>query len=245
MKPHLLIALASISFYYPAFAESDQSIADLPDHIKVPNSAVALIADFDHPSEGTVPVYLVNRSGKDLQLESQDGDVYLKLEYQDPNGDWKRAQPHAYSWCGNSYFSPPKLRSERFMVIAGYQPVQGNAAKVRFRFYQQYLNVASNVGKGLILKEDVLKAENDAMTIMSGDFALVASVARGKRILHNTMDHIKDLRETAIFELGTGRFDRAKAEEVLREIVALKEVRYGQSAQGQLNALKYRAEHPE
>src|SRR4051812_9035683 len=58
-----------------------QEVAALPAHIKAPHTGLALMADFDHQIEaGTVPVYLINKSGKDIVLETQDGDPYLKLE---------------------------------------------------------------------------------------------------------------------------------------------------------------------
>jgi hypothetical protein len=245
MKPLVLISLANLIFSHLIWADPGKDISDLPGHIAIPASGFALVADFAHASAGTIPVYFINRSGKDIQLAAQDGDVYLKLEYQDADGSWKRAQPHAYSWCGNSYFESPVIRSDQFVAIKGYQPLQGDSRKIRFRLYRQQIEVASNVGQGLVHRGDIQKAQNDAMAVSSGDLAFVEAVARGKRVLHNTMDHIKDLREYAIFQLGSGRFDRAKVEKVLRDIVNLKEQPYAGLAQGQLNGLKYRAEHPE
>ena len=54
------------------------------------------------------PVYLINAGTNDVDLGAQDGDVYLKLEVMDAQGRWVRAQPHAFSWCGNSYFNREK-----------------------------------------------------------------------------------------------------------------------------------------
>lgn len=240
MKQIFVVTLAVTGLWYPALAEPDNNVSELPDYIKAPASRLALVADFDHSTKGAIPVYLINRSGKDIRLMSQDGDVYLKLEYQDSSGAWKRAQPHAYSWCGNSYVPLPLLRNDCFIIVEGYQPAQGESAAVRFRFYGD-LDLASNVGQGLIRREDVQRAENDAMAVRRGDFAFVSSVARGERILQNTMDHLRNLRSVAILELGQGRFDRAKSEEVLREIVASKDEPYGQLAQVQLNALNRQA----
>ena len=244
MKPHLLITLVFFAFIHRGWSDGGANVSGLPSHIKPPDSGLTLIADYDHATAGTVPVYLINRSGKNISLKSQDGDVYLKLEYQDPDGHWQRAQPHGYSWCGNSYFNPPLIHSDHFIIIKGYQPSQGQSAKVRFRLFGQQIELASNVGHGLVRLEDIHKAQNDAMAVNSGDFAFVESVARGKLVLHNTMDHMKDLRQVAIRQLGSGKFDRTNAEAVLRDIVALKEDPYGQLAQGALNGLLHQAEHP-
>ncbi|HEV7402060.1 MAG TPA: hypothetical protein VGO11_04005 [Chthoniobacteraceae bacterium] len=227
------VALASFLFCWPAVA--DESISDLPKHIVAPPGEITLVADFDHSTKTNatpwstesleIPVYLINRSGKKLELEAQDGDVYLKLEYRNSNGDWKRAQPHQYSWCGNSYFMSPSIAPERFMVIKGYEPSHGDEGPIRFRLYEQTIEVASNVGKGLVSREDIHKAENDAMAIRTGDLAFVASVARGERILQNTSDHIKgpELRRTAMFALTSGRFDETQVRVVLKQIVDSKE----------------------
>ncbi len=75
MKPRLRILLAALIVCGAFFVWNNQSTKR--------NSGLALIADYEHPSKGTIPVYLVNRSGEDISLSSQDGDVYLKLEYQD------------------------------------------------------------------------------------------------------------------------------------------------------------------
>ena len=84
--------------------------AELPGHIKSVSGKVVLVADFTHKdTEGKIPVYLINGSEKSIKLMAQDGDVYLKLETRDEDGKWRRAQPHAFSWCGNSYYEETLL----------------------------------------------------------------------------------------------------------------------------------------
>jgi hypothetical protein len=240
------VFLAVVSFLVCWPAAADENISELPKHIVAPPGEITLVADFDHPTKKNatswspesweIPVYLINRSGKKIELAAQDGDVYLKLEYQSSEGQWKRAQPHQYSSCGNSYFMSPTIAPERFMVIKGYEPTQGDKSAIRFRFYQQTIEVASNVGRGLVSREDIQKAENDAMAVRTGDLTFVASVARGERVLQNTLDHIRgpELRRSALFALTSGRFDETQVRVVLKQIVDSKEEPFSGSAANDL-----------
>jgi hypothetical protein len=164
-------------------------------------------------------VYLINASTNDVNLESQDGDVYLKLEVQDSQGKWVRAQPHAFSWCGNSYFNPPKVRPGHFLTIEGYQPDKGDKRKIRFSLYHQKIALSSNAGEGIASSQDIDLASRDAMAVMYGSFEFVSKVALGEIQIKNELDHIKDLQGTAIRMLGSSKkFDPSASRQVLREV---------------------------
>ena len=142
------------------------AITALPSQVKSDPGAVSLFADFSNrPKNGTVPVYLINGTGNPLQLAAQDGDIYLKLEAQNEDGKWVRVQPHAYSWCGNSYFSPPKVPAKHFRMVRGYQPAKGKKSKVRYTLYGQKFKVSSNVGMGLVCPQATKLASRDAMSV--------------------------------------------------------------------------------
>jgi len=213
-----------------------QPLAQLPAHIEAPAGKLTLFADFDHAGK-TVPVYLVNRTGRPVQLSSQDGSVYLKLEYRGEDTKWRRAQPHAYSWCGNSYFFRPKLADQTYTLLKGQRYEKGERATVRYRLYQSNAELAihSNVGVGLIDPEMVKKASSDAMAVDFGDFDFVASVAAGNRKLVNEMDHIKDLRDYAIYALSQKRFDGKGNLEALRQLEATAEEPYAEAARHAVN----------
>lgn len=196
--------------------------AELPGHIKSVSGKVVLVADFTHKdTEGKIPVYLINGSEKSIKLMAQDGDVYLKLETRDDGGKWRRAQPHAFSWCGNSYMNSPELTAGHFMKITGYQPAKGKPGKqrkIRYALYQRDLYLTTKPGMGVVLEKDIDLASRDAMAVDWGSFEFVSQVALGEIVLKNEMDHIKDLQASAIYKLGELSFDKAKSLEVLKKV---------------------------
>jgi hypothetical protein len=212
----LLLAIVSAQ----AAREVDSPVSELPDSISAPAAILSLIADFESAKAGEpISVFLVNNSDHDLRLSAQDGDIFLKLETLTQDGSWQRAQPHSYSWCGNSYDFSPVVRKGHFMKIDGYQPKGGRKAKVRFRLYEQEgLDLVTQAGQGFVLDGDIMKASSDAMAISSGDFDLVASVARGEKKLVNKSDHITDLQGYAISTLGSSRFPADKVLPLLEEL---------------------------
>ncbi len=212
-----------------------EPVAKLPDGIPSTEGKVTLHADYAHAGKGrSVEVYLINRSDRDIVLDAQDGDVYLKLETKQEDGTWVRVQPHAFSWCGNSY-GYNVLKKECFYKIAGHQPTEGKKAAIRFRLYMQKgLDLATEAGEGLVSAKEAEQAATDVLAVNTGSFEFVRDVATGARTIVNTMDHIKDMQGVAIQTLGTGNFDRAKVEPLLDEIARkfpgkLQEVNYARS----------------
>jgi len=230
--------LAIASFVHTSSGKGE--ISTLPAQVKSQPGKVSLFADFSNqPKNGAVPVYLINGTGAPLQLAAQDGDIYLKLEAQNEDGKWVRVQPHAYSWCGNSYFSPPKVPAKHFRLVGGYQPAKGKKSKVRYTLYGQTFKVSSNVGTGLVCPRAADLASRDVMSVRYGDFDHVAKVALGELDPKNEMDHVRNLQSTAINALGSGRFDAAKSNEILAQIIQQcpRMKGYAASAQARLKKL--------
>lgn len=48
-------------------------------------------------------LFISNTTGDTVQFEAQDSRLYLKLQAQDRNGEWKDIEYLPNSWCGNSY----------------------------------------------------------------------------------------------------------------------------------------------
>ena len=195
-------------------------ITTLPPQVKSAPGEVSLFADFSNRAKnGTVPVYLINGKGTPLQLAAQDGDIYLKLEAQNEDGKWVRVQPHRYSWCGNSYFSPPAVPAKHFHLVRGYQPTKGKESKVRYTLYGQTFKVSSNVGTGLVCPKAAKLASRDAMSVREGDFDFVSKVALGEIAPKNEMAQLRGLQMEAIHALGSGRFDAVRSNEVLAQVI--------------------------
>lgn len=223
-----------------------QSVSKLPKHIVAPENGVALFADFEHSEapKGPIPVYLINRSGKDIQLKAQDNDVYLKLEFQQQDGTWRRAQSHMDSFCGNSYMSPPLLKNGTFLRIPGYQSAKGSKETVRYKLYNQTIALESNTGNGVVSDSDVQAAATDSMAIRTGDFELVSQIARGTLGSKKPQHVLGDYRRVAIYQLGSGRFDSDAAKKVLLEIVVKNEPEYADLARSELLALQKSQKNP-
>lgn len=208
-----LIMLAGAS---TSVQSAESSILFLPGHIKAEDGQVSLFADYGSiGTNGRVPVYLVNQSTEPLMLNTQDGDIYLKLEFKDESGRWIRAQPHAYSWCGNSYMYRPVVRPGHYVLTSGYQPINGVSRTIRYRLHSQAIELSSNIGIGVVADADIERASRDAMSVKEGDFDFVSRIALSEAPVENNMDHIRDLRSSAIWQLGSGRFDAEKSMEVL------------------------------
>src|SRR5262249_26871134 len=89
-------------------------IVGLPAGAAAPEGKLTLYADYDSARDEHVKVYLINRTGRTLDIPNQDGDPYLKLEARQSGADpWQRAQRHLYSDCGNSYMSRPSLPNDQ------------------------------------------------------------------------------------------------------------------------------------
>ncbi|BCX50364.1 hypothetical protein HAHE_42720 [Haloferula helveola] len=219
MKP-LLLSLGFAILQLRA-AEVGEPLDKLPPSIKPAEKTVSLHADYEHPGEdGSIPVYLVNRTDDPLPLGAQDGDIYLKLEIMRPDGTWVRAQPHAYSWCGNSYMASPTIAPGTFYRVPGFQPKDGEEHKIRFALHEQEIQLVTQTGTGRASERDIDLASRDAMAIKEGSFKFVTKVALGELELKNEMDHISDLQKQAIYVLGSGRFETEKARKLLKRILA-------------------------
>lgn len=195
-------------------------MAKLPGGIPSTEGKITLVADYARAKKGdSIDVYLINRSDHDIVLNSQDGDVYLKLEAKNGDGMWARAQPHAFSWCGNSYDFRPEVKKDCYYRIKGHQPKVGKPAKIRFRLYmQEGLDLVTDEGDGVASAEESALAATDALAVSTGSFEFVRDLATGEKKIVNTIDHIRDMQGRAIRTLGCGRFANEKVLPLLDEI---------------------------
>ena len=194
----------------------NKPVAELPESIKPTDAKFSLVADYEHAANARIPVYLINQSGDVVSLGAEDRDVYLELEFQDTDGEWKRAQTHNFSWCGNSYMFEPPLKDQHFIALSGYQPKSGSKARIRYRLYRQLFEAVSNVGEGIIDPAEVEAARHDRMVVLGAPFEYLAALAQGK-VPEPDLGRWSG-GELAIFELTERGFDPARVEEVLNAI---------------------------
>lgn len=143
-----------------------RAMAELPAHVPAAEGKVTLWADFGAADKGGhVPLYLINQTDEARSFDSQDGDVYIKLEFKDEGGSWRRAEAHLSSWCGNSYF-PMMLTPRSFFTLAGYRAeadkAPGRRQKVRYAMQGQ--PVISNEGMGWVRQDDLDAVALDVIT---------------------------------------------------------------------------------
>ena len=149
-------------------------VSELPGRLRAPDGKLSLVADFEDRLFGITVLYIVNRTRELVLVPSQDEDVYAKLETRDADGQWRRAQSHVSSWCGNSYFDR-KLPPGHFIAVLGWSPSKGEERDVRYRLYDE-LDLVSNVGKGIVDLDEVVTAHYDPLAIHRADTALLESI---------------------------------------------------------------------
>ncbi len=195
-------------------------LTQLPPHLTWPEDVFSVVADYaDHEIDGRIPVYLINATSEDVELETQDGNPYLKLEYLDTGGTWRRAQTHWYGWCGNAWFTTV-LNPCRAMKFKGYQPARGDTHTIRFAIYRRGHERSSNAGSGLAAVEDIERARFDDMAIADGDFELVAGLALGSIVTDDGVPIEGRARFQAVNVLAHRRFDVQRSREVLQRVIA-------------------------
>lgn len=214
----LAVCILLIVFVSPAVRSTETSIVFLPSHIEALDGQVSLFADYGSiQTNGRVPVFLINKSPENLVLKTQAGDIYLKVQYQDTTGNWVRAQPHAYSWCGNSYWTRT-LRPGHYVLVRGYQPVNGISRTIRYHLYSQDIEMSSNAGIGIVTDVDIKRASRDVLSINEGTLEYVSRVALSEVPVENKMDHMRDLRPIAILALASERFEPNESRKILLQV---------------------------
>ena len=200
-------------------ARGARNVAELPSHINVSENTLTLYADYNARQGDAVPLYLINNTNQARKLSTQDGSLYLKLEYQGKDGRWKRAQSHWYGWCGNSYYNTT-LPANSFIRIQTYSPAKGEKRRIRFRRYAKDNPLVSNVGEGFINPQIAQQAATDMMAIRFGDFEFVKNIALGNiKVPEKKNRGRQNPRTAAIWTLRQKRFAREDVRPVLESLL--------------------------
>jgi hypothetical protein len=203
--------------------------AKLPAHVAAPPGQLSLVADFKKKGDLGVPLYLVNRTGKPVELFTHNGQPFLAVEYEAEPGKWKPARAMDYALCGNSLGSL-KLPDETFTTAYGYLAPVGFKAKVRYRF-DGVARPLSNAGEGMVSHDDL----SYLLVSKTSDFGLLSKVALGEFIPPAETANVRPL---AIRRLAEASFDRDKAEAVLKRIVEGADKEYARIAEGSLEFMR-------
>jgi hypothetical protein len=182
-------------------------VAKLPDRVQALPGQLVLFADFKGKDDTGIPLYLVNRTGKPVEVILYNGRPFFGMEYEAEPGRWKPARAVDYPLCGNDLHFV-KLLDQTYLTVPGYVPGVGFKAKVRYRIDDQATPV-SNAGEGLVSHDDL----SYLLVSKSADFGLLSKVASGDFILPRESANFRPLAIRRLAE-----FDRAKAEVVLQRI---------------------------
>jgi hypothetical protein len=202
--------------------------AKLPAHVAAPPGKFSLFADFKGKADLGVPLYLVNRSGKPVELFTYNGQPFIAVEYEAEPGKWRPARAVDYPLCGND-LRPVKLPDQTYMIVHGYVAPVGFKAKVRYRIDGE-AKPLSDAGEGVVSHDDV----SYLLVSKTVDFDLLSKVATGKFILPT---ETADYRPLAIARLAEPGFDREKAAAVLKTIAEGPDKRFAKMGR---DALEFR-----
>ena len=156
-----------------AAMEADATNLDrLPKAIEPPAGEITVFADFDDAADTDsgqhVPIYVINRTAEPLTFSLQDSHSYFQLEVE-IDGQWRRATPFSFSWCGNSY-RDLVIEPEHFDKVNGFLADGGDIeAPTRFRRLYALPNeldeLASNTGTARYSIAGVDAARFDPLSI--------------------------------------------------------------------------------
>lgn len=197
-------------------------ITELPLGASAATGKVTLLAgygDLPAKSHGCIPVCFINRSGRDIAVPHQDGDLFLKLEMRAADGKWVRCQPHNYSLCGNSYDPMPPLKDGHFYCVTGYQPRSGRRSLMRYAIHAPNATaLVSNEFEGWYSTDDLEMALYDDMAFAEGDAPFLEGllVCRIKPVLLSKS--FDEVRFSAATALTWGRFPAHEAWERLSRV---------------------------
>jgi hypothetical protein len=203
-------------------------LSELPNHISG-SSGLSLIRDYSSRCRCCSSVYFINRTTDIIQLKSGISQPFVKLEFESSPNVWIRAEPHIYSDCGIPYYDPPPLEPDNFFYFEGYLPIYGSHAKLRYSFYDQSIELASQSFSGFVNPGDVSLAQYDALAFKVGTIEFAAKVAAGgyKAV---PLANNPDPRYYAINRLGALATTKPEAATVLEEIVISGELPFAEFA---------------
>jgi hypothetical protein len=204
-----------------------QPTAKLPPQVVAPAGKFTLFADFTKKADEGVPLYLVNRTGKAVEIFTYLGQPLLAVEYQAEPGKWMPARLADFGLCGNSLVAV-KLENEKFLTAVAPLPATGFKAQMRYRL-DEPADLISNSGVGQVSHDDL----TFRLVFTTRDFTLLSKIATGEFV---PPTESADYRPLAIRRLAS--FEKAQAEPVLQRLAAGSEKPYAEEAQRALEFLR-------
>lgn len=160
---------------------SPQQLENLPASVPAMPGKATIYADWDSAKDGSVSVYIVNRTTSVIRLGTLYGRLHLYNEAESKSGEWERSEVYVEELCGVGHGEgklPPGTWVSQSESIG--MPIHGVEKRpMRIRCYDHDLNTYSNVGTGYIYPSHIELAKNDRLAIRT------ASLGRLKEILYS------------------------------------------------------------
>jgi hypothetical protein len=164
--------------YLPGNDSLPEPIDRLPSHVEAPDGQVSLFADASDARDGSIRLYLTNRTAEDLSLYVKGNSLPIRLEAQGPEQRWERAQAHWSDTCGTgSAFL--LLRRGLFIRFLGTWPDQGVEKLVRFRHFLGP-ELLSNPIRARVRPGEILFTRYDDAGMTEAEETALLGMARGK-----------------------------------------------------------------
>jgi hypothetical protein len=113
---------------------------ELPKDIPSKPGAVTCHAHVPGISNGTIPIYLINRTDSDTSIDLIGSDINLKAHRKLANGKWERVQPaNGWATCGDSFrvlAIPPGM----FFYLSLACPPSGTPATLHYQFDNEWIS---------------------------------------------------------------------------------------------------------
>ncbi len=211
---------------------SAKPIADLPQHVCAPPGQLTLYADFSDTTKDGIALYVINTTDDSLSFTSDDEQLLVRLEAEQPDGTWVRAQKYFHIGCISERRCWP-LGPGEYFFFRGRYPSDGKACRVRYKLYPSNVSVGdpaarrrkdvqamSNVGIGRVSAEDVREAKYDHLALKYGSFEVISEMAL-RRVPSGRMS--EHLQNEAIGALS--RFPNESSVDLLERILETSEPR--------------------
>lgn len=198
---------------FRSMAQAPLPNTDLPAQVQAVEGKLTLWADYASADQTSVPLYLVNRTGKEVSLPSQDHDLGIKLEFKKEGGEWTRAQSHIFSDCGNSYY-PVKLPADHFFELRGYRAANGQKNPVRYAINRGDSQLISNSADGLVSPQDLSIVERDGLTLQKIPYPIYDAIdtcSYGSATPSGMAECMAVLRILPLFERNEALLDKVRA----------------------------------
>lgn len=114
-----------------------------------------------------IKVFVANQSSEEVKFNAQDSRLYMKVQAQNPKGEWKDIEYLPSSWCGNSYHTLTLEKNDYWSFLT---PVYEGDFKTKLRVELKYIDPTDNSNKRWDKNELIIYSNEYEGSINPGQF---------------------------------------------------------------------------